>query len=100
MSLWMVILLSFAQISFGGAVGMGGIFYACAEHTHNTSNFANNVLVGLWFIYCISLLVSAGILIYGYRIDGTTSFYWWLLMPWSVLSLMLFYWKLSALRTA
>lgn len=98
MSVWVVILLCFVQLTMGGAVGMGLIFMASAESEYSVSDFANNVLVALWFVYGMSLFVSIGAVVYGLIKGASSTSYLWFAMPWAIFIIMIVYWKLSLVK--
>lgn len=98
MSLWLVILSSFMQIGFGGLIAMILIFAATSASSNEVSEFHNNVLVSLWFLYCLLVFSSVGFLIYNYVQNGNAASYWWLAVPWAILLFMLGYWKIFSVK--
>ncbi|GDY24713.1 hypothetical protein AHAT_06030 [Agarivorans sp. Toyoura001] len=98
MSLWVVILFSFIQFTFGGALGFGLIFMASAVRGYTISQFAESLTVALWFIYCISLVLSISLVIYAYIKGWGTTSYFWFAVPWLLLIVMITYWKFSLVK--
>ncbi|EOB3570828.1 hypothetical protein ACHELV_004404, partial [Vibrio vulnificus] len=100
MSLWFLIPLSFIHITVGGAIGFGLVFAACAERGVTMSQFSNDVCVVLWFAYTISLLLSVFLVIYFYLADSDASYFWWYAMPWTILIVLITYWRASIVKLA
>lgn len=100
MSLWVLIPLSFIHIGVGGAVGFGLVFAACVGRGVTMSKFSNDACVALWFAYVISLLLSVFLVIYFYLTDSETPYFWWYAMPWTLLSVLIIYWKASIVKLA
>ncbi|ELI0351424.1 hypothetical protein Q8346_004446, partial [Vibrio vulnificus] len=98
MSLWFLIPLSFIHITVGGAIGFGLVFAACAERGVTMSQFSNDVCVVLWFAYTISLLLSVFLVIYFYLADSDASYIWWYAMPWTILIVLITYWRASIVK--
>ncbi|MGF1725350.1 hypothetical protein [Photobacterium nomapromontoriensis] len=100
MSFWVLVLLSFVHIGMGGAVGFCLIFAACSERGVTLSKSSNDVCVALWFAYVISLLLSVFLVIYFYLIDSEAPYFWWYAMPWTLLIVLITYWRASIVKLA
>ncbi|EOA6823276.1 hypothetical protein ACH78B_004619, partial [Vibrio vulnificus] len=64
------------------------------------SQFSNDVCVALWFAYTISLLLSVFLVIYFYLTDSDASYFWWYAMPWTLLIVLITYWRSSIVKLA
>ncbi|EJG0636031.1 TPA: hypothetical protein ACMDSJ_004511 [Vibrio parahaemolyticus] len=100
MSLWVLIPLSCVHIGLGSVVGLLLVFMACAQSGITLSKFRDNVCVALWLAYGFSLFLSVFLVIDFYLADSEAPYLWWYAMPWTLLIVLITYWRASIVKLA